>query len=362
MAERSKKYLPNASTDDMINDLRRIQKMNPAKFVTRNFYREHGKYSDQTWSSRFGTFHEFRREAGLELHRGGQRIEKATATQASRDRYRGFFEVEIAPWVGKYEKNHKPGVKTLIVASDFHDIEVDRFALDVFLDTVKRVQPDVVVLAGDVFDLYEFSRFDKDPRLTNLRKRFDFVRNEIFAPLREAAPEAQIDFIIGNHDVRLLRHMADRSPYLAPLLDLMGVSLNKVFGLDDFEINLITKGDFSAYQPKEHREEISKNYKKYFNCLIIGHEPADYGMCSVAGHTHKPKFENKVNELAGAYFNMTLGCMAKVDMEYVRGLNNYQNGFAMLHIDPKLGEVIPEMVVFSDHYAMVGGTLYKRKK
>jgi predicted phosphodiesterase len=362
MAERSKKYLPETSAEDMIQDLRRVQALDPARHITRNYYREHGKYSDQTWSTRFGTFQEFRRESGLELHRGGQRIEKATAIQASRDRYRGFFEVEIMPYVGKYDRQHKPGMKTVLVASDFHDKEVDRFALAVFLDTARRVQPDVIVLAGDVFDMYEFSRFDKDPRLTNLRERFDFVREEIFRPLREAAPKAQIDFIIGNHDVRILRHMADRSPYLAPLLDLMGVSLAQVFGLDKFQINLVAKGDFSAYQPREHREEISKNYKKYWNTLVVGHEPADYGMCSIAGHTHKPKFENKVNELVGGYFNLTLGCMARVDVDYIHGLNNYQNGFALIHIDPDRCEAVPEMVIFTDHYAMVGGMLYSRSK
>lgn len=363
MAEREKKYDPTATDESMIDDLRRVQAMDPSRFVTRNYYREHGKYSDFNFVQRFGTFHEFRREAGLELHRGAQRVEKAIALHASRDRYRGFFEVEIQPWVGKYEKSHSSnGMKTMLIGSDFHDKDADPFALSVFIDTALRVQPDIIVLNGDVFDEMEFSRFDKDPRLTNVKERFDFVKKHIFKPLRDNCPNAQIDFIIGNHDIRVLRHMADRTPYLRPLLDLMGVSLSKVFGLEEFEINLISKGDFAAHQPKESRDEMKKNYKKYFNCLILNHEPSDFGMCSIAGHTHKPKFESKVNELVGDYFNLTLGCIAKVDCDYVQGLNNYQNGFALVHIDPKLLEVVPEPIVFTDHYAMVGGKLYKRRK
>lgn len=348
-------------TEEMLHDLRRVQEENPDKFLTRDFYRKNGRFNDYQWGSRFGTFQEFRRTAGLELNRGAQRIEKAIATHSARDRYRGFFEVEVAPWVGKYEKTFKSSkLKTILVGSDFHDKEADPFVLSVFIDTARRVQPDVIVLAGDVFDLYEFSRFDKDPRLMNLKDRFEFVKERIFRPLREGCPNAQIDFILGNHDLRLLRHMADRTPYLAPLLDLMGITLNHIFGLDEFQINLVSKGDFSAYQPKESREEAAKNYKKYFGCLVVGHFPGDYGMCSIGGHTHKPLFQSKVNELVGGYFNLTLGCISKVDVDYVDGLNTYNQGFALMHIDPVGKEVVPENIIFTQNLAVVGGMIYRR--
>jgi predicted phosphodiesterase len=350
----------DAHTEEMLQDLLRVQEEFPDKFLTRELYRKHGAFNDYQWGSRFGTFKEYRRTAGLELNRGAQRIEKAIATHSARDRYRGFFEVEILPWVGKYEKKPSKALQTILVGSDFHDIDADPFVLSVFLETAKRIQPSIIVLAGDVFDLYEFSRFDHDPRLMNLKERFEFVKDKIFRPLRENCPNAQIDFILGNHDLRLLRHMADRTPYLAPLLDLMGVSLNQIFGLDAFKINLVSKGDFSAYQPKEAREEARKNYKKYFNTICIGHEPQDYGMCSVSGHTHKPEFKAKVSELMGSYFNLVLGCIAKTDVEYVAGLNPYNQGFALLHVDPCLREVIPEQIIFTDHMAVIGGVVYRR--
>lgn len=344
----------------MIEDLRRVQESEPDKFITRNYYRIEGLYSEAAYCARFGTFQEFRREAGLEMSRGAQRIEKAVALHASRDRYRGFAEVEITPWVGKYEKDHAPGMKTLIVASDFHDRDSDEFVLEVFLNTCERVQPDVIVLNGDVFDEYEFSSFAQDPRQINLRERYDFVREHIFRPLRRSCPDAQIDFIIGNHEARILRHMADRSPHIKCLADLMGVSLSQLLMLDEFEINLISKGDLSAHTPKESREEMAKNYKVYFNTLLVGHAPENYGICAVFGHTHKPKFESRVNELVGSHFQLTLGCVAKIDVEYVQGLNRYNQGFGIFHIDPYHRECVPEHIVFTHHYAMVGGQLYKR--
>jgi predicted phosphodiesterase len=234
------------------------------------------------------------------------------------------------------------------------------FALGVFLETARRVQPDIIVLNGDVFEFAEFSRFDKDPRSIDLKGAFEFVRDEVFAPLRKACPNAQIDMIIGNHDARVLRHMADRTPYIVPLMDLMGVSLSKLFGLEAFRINLVSKMDFSVYKIQESRKEVARNYKVYFDTLLIGHHPENYGICSVAAHTHKPKYSSAVNELTGSYFQLTTGCLAKVDFDYVGGLNRYAQSFAMFHIDPVRRECIPEHVVFSDHYAIVGGILYER--
>jgi|GEM_PF-3909195 len=360
MAERERKYDPMATTEGMIQDLRRVQEDFPTRHITRTLYRNEGQFSERTWTARFGTFHEFRREAGLEHHRGAQRMEKAIATHSARDRYRGFYEIEILPWVGKYEISHTPGMKRILVGSDFHDKASDPFPLSVFVETALRVQPDIIVLNGDVFEFAEFSRFDKDPRQISVRGAFEFVRDHIFRPLRKACPRAQIDFIIGNHDIRVLRHMADRTPYIVPLMDLMGISLSKLFGLEAFRINLVNKADFSAYQVKESRDEVAKNYKIYFNTLLIGHCPGNYGICSVGGHTHKPEFKATVNELSGAYFQLTTGCIAKIDFDYVEGLNRYSQSFALFHIDPIRRECIPEHIVFSQNYAVVGGIVYQR--
>ncbi|WP_316415292.1 hypothetical protein [Mesoterricola silvestris] len=344
----------------MIADLRRIQEEFPTRHISRTLYRNEGQYSERTWSARFGTFHEFRREAGLEHHRGAQRLEKAIATHSARDRYRGFYEIEILPWVGKYEVTHADGIKRILIGSDFHDRNSDPFPLSVFIATAERVQPDVIVLNGDVFEFAEFSRFDKDPRQISVKGAFEFVRDHIFRPLRKGCPKAQIDLIIGNHDARVLRHMADRTPYIVPLMDLMGISLSTLFGLDAFRINLVNKADFSAYQVKEGRDEIAKNYKIYFNTLLVGHHPGNYGISSVGGHTHKPEFKATVNELSGAYFQLTTGCLAKIDFDYVEGLNRYSQSFALIHVDPVKRECVPEHIVFSQNYAVVGGILYRR--
>lgn len=362
LSERSRKADWTATSDDCINDLRRLQESYPDRFLSRNFYRVYGKFSDSTWNQYFGTFAQFRRSAGIELSRSQQHLEKKIARHAHLDIYRKFYTEEVAPWVGKYEKIHSKGrIKTVLIGSDFHDVEVDPFVLSVFIDTAKRLQPDIIVFNGDTYDQYEFSRFDQDPRQVNIRSRYDFVRNEIFKPLRSVCPNTQFDFIIGNHEQRILKLLADRSPSMKVLIDLMGVTFSQLLGLDEHKINLISKGDFSAYSSKEMHEEVARNYKKYFDTFICHHfGDEDYAISSIGGHTHKPKLITKANEAVGPIFSLTTGSMCKIDAEYHQQKVNAQNSFAIVHVDTHYRQAVPEHVMFTSRMAVVAGKYYFR--
>lgn len=364
MSERTKKADWNASPDDCVEDLRQVQKEHPDSFIGRNFYRVHGKYSDSTWNCHFGTFEEFKRRAGLQLSRGQHHLEKKIARHAALDVYRDFFTTEVAPWIGKYEVKQSDGrVKTILVISDVHDIDADPFVLSVIIDTAKRIQPDVICFNGDIYDMYEFSRFDKDPRMVKIRERFDFVREHVFKPIRKACPNAQTDLIIGNHEQRILKLLADRSPAMKVLVDLMGITFSQLLGLDEFKINLVCKNDFAAYNAKEMHEEVRRNYKKYFDTVVINHfGDEDFAMCSVGGHTHRPKFTTKVNEVMGPIWALTTGSVCKVDVEYNPNKVSAQNSFAIIHVDTWNRQAIPEHVMFTSRMAVVGGKYYFRKE
>lgn len=361
MSESTKKFDPTATTEDLISDLRRVQAEHPEKFISRNFYRVHGKYSEKTWDCVFGTFQEFKRQSGLELSRNQQQLERHIAKHASLDVYREFQEAEITPWVGKYEKPNDGGrTKTMMVGSDFHDKEVDPFCLFVFIDTAKRIQPDIIVLNGDILDLYEFSRFDKDPRQIDLKGRFDFVRENIFKPLREACPNAQIDFTLGNHEQRLLKHLADRTPFMRVLMDLWGVTLSKLFGLDEFEINLVTKWDLCAWRPGETREQAKKNYQIYYDCFVCNHIGNEgFGLSGTSGHTHRPDVKTSAS-VSGPLVWTTTGAMCRTNAEYTTTMEKWHNSFLIVHVDTLKKQVVPEHILFTDHMTCVGGKYYYR--
>lgn len=362
LSERSKKYDPNATKQDVIDNLRGLQAAEPNKFISRNFYRIHGEYSEKTWSRYFGTMEEFRSEAGLQLHRSGRQLEKHIAKHAALDESRKYYRLEIEPWVEKYAKKFSPnGLKKVIVASDFHDVEVDLFALGVFLETCRVEKPDLIVLNGDIFDMYEFSRFDRDPRKINLRKRMEFVRDHIFAPLRRICPNTQIDFIIGNHEHRIIKHLAAASPDMAALMDLHGISLSFLLGLDAFQINLVSKGNTTAFQAKEIRSEMSKNWKMYWKCLVCNHTgPEQFGVTTISGHIHKPKLTTVVYAKEGPVSNVVTGCMCKTDADYTIKKTNWQLGFAIAYIDPIGERCQVNNILFQDEFVNVNGRFYFR--
>lgn len=366
LSESLKKYDSRASAEDCIEDLRDLQERFPLVHITRNFYRINGKYSDSTWNGFFGTFLEFRRQSGLELSRGQHTLERQIAKHASVDLYRNFYKEQVLPYHQKYaiREKDKSRFKTVLVGSDFHDIECDPFVLSCFIDTAKRLQPDVIVLNGDVLDLYEFSFFSQDPRQFKIKERFDFVKKRIFKPLRELCPRSQISFVMGNHEVRLLKILAEKTPAIKVVLaDVMGLTLADIFGLDEFEIDLVAKLDLSVFTPKDLKQCLKENFKVFYDCFVCSHfKDWDFGMSGSSGHTHRPEVETTANLPRGKISWVTTGCIADTRVEYVYGMDKWTNSFLIAHIDADKKIVSPEHIIIPGDHAVIQGKRYTRKE
>lgn len=365
LSEKSKLFNPNATSDDCIEDLRNLQKEFPLKAITRNFYRHHGKYSDATWSRHFGTFHEYRRQAGLELSRDQHSLERKVAKHASLDVYRSFYKDEVLPYHQKYStQEDKSGRwKTILVGSDFHDLELDPFMMTVFLDTAKRIQPDIIVLNGDVCDNPEFSKYDIDPRDFKILDRFNYAKKHIYGALRIVCPNSQIDFICGNHEIRILKILASKTPAMKVLLsDVMGLTLSDVFGLDEFEINFVSKLDLAAFSNPDIQNEANENFKVYYNSFVAAHvKSMKFGLSGTSGHTHHPEQTTFCNIPMGKLMWTTTGCMAKTRMSYTDGMDDAQQSFMIAHIDTQTKSVAQEHFVVSGNHVVVHGKRYVRE-
>jgi hypothetical protein len=348
------------SAKECIEELRRIQSENPSKSVTRNYFRAHSRISEAAWIRHFGVFSEFKRQAGLEPTRQQQALDRHIAKHASVDHYRALSASRLN-WGARYEQTSKTRFKTLLVASDLHDKEIDPFFLEVFLDTARRAQPEVIVLAGDVLDCTEFGKYTVDPREWDVVGRLRFAHEQIFKPLREACPNARIDLIEGNHEQRLLRHLADAAPALRSVLaDLHGFTLEKLFALDRFEINYIAKGDLAAWTKIDHQKELAKNYKIYYDCFLAHHFPhaRKMGIPGVNGHHHRHQVWPSYSPIFGAYEWHQLGAGHVRSASYCEG-EQWHNGFLLAHIDTEKRLVNQEYVSITDH-AVVGGQWYFR--
>lgn len=359
-SESQDKYKDEWKEEDCIAELKRIVEENPDKVISRNFFRVHSRISEATWNRYFGTWAEFKRQAGIVLTRQQHALERDIAKQASVDHYRELSE-ERKDWGERFIKENNNRFKTLLVGSDFHDKEVDPFFLRCFLDTAKRINPDIVVLDGDIFDLAEFGKYDVDPRDWDAAGRISAAHELILKPIREAAPEAQIDLIEGNHEYRMCRHICDASPALKVVLsELHGFGVKELLCLDELEINYIAGGDLFAYSKSDINKQVNRNYKVYYDCFLAHHEPVGkkFGLPGVNGHHHKTDVITLHNEVFGSYNWVQMGAGHVRKASYCNG-EHWQNGFAIVHIDTVKKHVMIEPIVLTD-FACIGGKYYYR--
>lgn len=364
LSEQPEKQDVNATKEKCIENLRALQLQNPEKFITRNFYRNEGGYSDSTWDKFFGTFKEFRRQAGLELTRQQHQLEVHTAKHASVDHYVEFYDTEVRPYVNKYEKETTPGhIKSMLICSDLHDIEVNEFCLSVFIDSCRRMQPDHIVFNGDIYDLYEFSKYSIDPRHCNIVERFEFVRERIFGAVRAVCPDAQIDFIMGNHEFRLIRHLADRSPFMRIVMgDVLDLSMADIFGLDKYQINWYSKVDFKAFTPKDISNQLKKNYKMYYDCYVVSHQfDNGFKMAGTNGHHHQVEVKSDYSILKGPFQWVQTPGMHELDAEYLDNTCKWNLGFLRVYINTESKTVIQQPISVHTDWAIVDGLFYKKK-
>ena len=346
--------------EQCIKELLRVQALNEEVEITRIHFRNHSAIADSVWSMYFGTFEEFKRQAGIKLSRQQHAHERHIAKHASVDHYRRM-NIERRDWAEMYIRENDKRFKTILACSDLHDIEIDPFYLRVLIDTAARSQPDVIVLAGDIFDLPEFGKYGVDPREWDVVGRIKFAHENILAPLRAVCPDAQIDFVEGNHEARLLRQLADATPALrAVLSDLHGFTVAKLLGLEKYEINYIAKADLGVFTKRDFEKELATNYKVYFDTVLVHHFPhaRNMGLPGVNGHHHRHQVWSEFSPVYGPYEWHQLGSGHRRSASYCEG-ERWHNGFALINVDTHKRLTTFDYVSVTD-FAVSGGKWYMR--
>ena len=349
-----------ASKADCIKELRRIAEADPEKIITRNFFRNNSKYAESAWSKHFGTFHEFKAQANITLSRHAHKMEKDVAKHASLDTRREMTK-EKQGYEGKYLMPSKSRFQSILVGSDIHDIECDPFWRRLFMDAAKRVQPEKIVLNGDIFDLPEFSKYTVDPREWDVVGRIEWV-HKFLEELRATAPNAEIIFIEGNHEHRLLRHLSEATPAMKAILsDLHGFTVSKLLGLDKYGVNYIAPADLATITKADTQAELRRNYHIMHDFLVAHHFPEGdkFGLPGWNGHHHSHIVQTKFNPILGSYEWHQLGSGHKREASYCNG-EKWSNGFLIVHADILAKRAQFEYIDTTSDHVVIGGKWYQR--
>lgn len=353
--------ITSATKAQCVEALRTIAEADPEKIITRNYFRNNSNLAESAWSKHFGTFHEFKSQANITLSRHAKAIERAVAKHASVDTYRAMND-EKRNWGDKYLKPKGNRFQTILVGSDVHDIECDPFWRYLFIETAKRVQPETVVLNGDIFDLCEFGKYDVDPREWDVVGKIKWV-HKFLEDLRNAVPNTEIIFIEGNHEHRLLRHLSEATPAMKAILsDLHGFTVPKLLGLDKYEVNYIAPADLAVFTKGDAKAEIRRNFHIMHGCLLAHHFPegAKMGMSGWNGHHHSYEAQSFWNPTFGSYSWAQLGSGHKREASYCNG-EKWNNGFLLVHVDTESKKSQFEYINTTHEHVVIGGKWYERK-
>jgi len=361
LSERPELFMEHWTPTECIERLRRFWIANGDEEVSRARFRRESGISEATWNRYFGTFEEFKRQAGVKLSRGARAMELNIARHASRDPMEAFNEEKRA-FKGRYQRDSGRRFRTVLVASDLHDHDCDPFYRRVFLDTAKRVQPDCIFLNGDIFDLPEFGRYTQDPRTWDVVGRVKWV-HDFLRELRESNPDAHIVFLEGNHEFRLIRHLSEATPALRSLLgDLHGFTVSKLLGLDEFELEYVGVADLRAWSNTDANREIAKNNYFLWDALLGDHFPngKNEGVPGWNGHHHKFVMTPVYSRQYGSSMWVQIGGGHVRRAEYCNG-RIWQNGFLMVHCDTQTKQSVFEPIEIRD-MCVVGGEFYYRQE
>ena len=335
LSEDQRKFRKEWTADDCIAELVRIAKIDETKVVTRNHFRVHSDISESTWNRYFGTFLEFKRQAEIILSRHAHGLERAIAKHASKDKQREMNEQKRG-WEDRYLRPRNGRFQTCLVGSDIHDKLCDPFYRRLFIATAKRVQPEKIVLNGDIFDLTEFGKYTQDPRQYDPVGRIKWV-HQFLADLRAACPEAEIIFVEGNHEFRLLRHLTEATPALMTVLsDLHGMTVPSLLGLEKYEVNFVARMDLAAFNEADIKKELAKNYVLLWDSLLFHHFPEgrNMGFPGANGHHHKHLVWHSYSPTFGPYEWHQLGAGHIRQASYCPG-EKWSNGFLLCHVDTR---------------------------
>ncbi len=171
--------------------------------------------------------------------------------------------------------------KTVIIG-DCHFPYANFEALKKVYKIIEVEKPDVIIQIGDLLDQYVFSNFPKKSSITpdNDVTRGLGCAQRFWQRIKFIAPRAKLIQVLGNHDVRMGKRIAEKLPQLEDFY-----SHKQIYKFDGVKV-LKSDRDYFKYDGVVYCHGWLSNsiaHAKYFN------QP------TVHGHRHRPTIETDGN-------------------------------------------------------------------
>lgn len=356
----------------MVDDLRRVYNT-PHRLLGRTAgrarYRELGHFSETLVRVAFGTHSNFKVEAGLAETPTQRKGDLRSARLHREQKVHRYYAEHIEPFaMDPFLKFADKDVITFVSSSDHHSSKVDPFAMRVLKEFLEWAQPDLNVVNGDAHEFQAFSTHRKFPGHFDMSgaEEVDFVVENIYAPMQKAAPNARHIWVMGNHDYRFVRYIADHASELA---GFDGLNLIDAFRLRELGIDLVCRSNFLAPTAKMRKRDVAENWLVVEDCMVFthgefagrNHDEQHYrrfNMSGTNGHVHNPSqsFFNSLSTGPCSWTTSPMMAGLAVGRDYVSLPSQWQSGFIWGTIDKRTKDVQQVIVTVRDTATFGGRT------
>ena len=221
------------------------------------------------------------------------------------------------------------GTNRILVLADLHIPYHDKNALKVAIEEGKKRKCNVILLLGDLLDLYQCSRWSRDPKNPNIAREIE-ICHQFLSYLRQEFPSAKILWKEGNHEERWKDYFFKNAPQLAVL---PGTTLYDHVKCDFFKIEVIQDrrpidaSGMLLYHGQEFgksgggvnqaRSQWNKTYKS-----------------TIAAHGHKSSTNYETDVKGNVFDSYSIGCLCHLNPNYAP-INKWNHGFGLLETTPK---------------------------
>jgi predicted phosphodiesterase len=204
---------------------------------------------------------------------------------------------------------------------DIHAPYIDEDAFGVAVSFIKSFKPSIIFIMGDVIDFYQLSRFNKNPvRMTELQGDIDQAVAALHR-IRQAAPQADIQLLRGNHEHRLTKFLWSKA---AELISLRDLTVERLLDLKQLRIRYIEQGSLMFHGFLVKHGNVVRSRSGY---TATG-EMEKAGISGISGHTHRLSQVYK-NNYSGMTTWVEAGCLCSLNPEYAEGqVVDWQQGLA----------------------------------
>ena len=255
----------------------------------------------------------------------------------------------------------------------------DEDALAVALAIVRDVQPDKVVLVGDNVDAPEFGKYRLSPAYALTTQASIDRATTLSAELRACAPDAEIVWLAGNHEERLVNATLDNLKAAFGLRrgnskhELPVLSIPYLCRFDEYGITYLPGYPASSYWINEKIKVIHGD--KVRSGGSTAHAYLNNSKCSVLyGHIHRREWaERSRDDYDGpkTILAASPGTLARCDgsVPSTKGgldldgrplpiVEDWQQGVGVVTYEPGDGRFWYEQVAIHQGEALFRGTLY----